>query len=298
MKKNIICPQCGASNTSENIFCSECGTPLKQESAPKGEPKTVTNRRVKHSKPIKKIIGSICVGLLVVAGGVTAVVIYHNEQIQNQKTAEHQKLLSIQASKEKEQSSSSLSEYKKLQNVAISSVDKAYNTKSSDDISSAQDVISKLKKSDQSSLSERLKNLTDQISKENETTSKSSSEDNTTTSSQEQINQPPILKKEYKASGNILRFYPNPVGQADGVYRIDTANDDGTANMGMWRAYKQVGNIIYDSTDGNPISAGDINGGEQNAVFQTDGPSARYNITIDPQSGNIQIGGATFVPTN
>ncbi|MDN6363741.1 MAG: zinc ribbon domain-containing protein, partial [Tetragenococcus koreensis] len=247
MKKNIICPQCGTSNTSENIFCSECGTPLKQESPPKGEPKTVTNRRVNHSKPIKKIIGSICVGLLVVAGGVTAVVIYHNEQIQNQKTAEHQKLLSIQASKEKEQSSSSLSEYKKLQNVAISSVDKAYNTKSSDDISSAQDAISKLKKSDQSSLSERLKNLTDQISKENETTSKSSSEENTTTSSQEQTNQPPILKKEYKASGNILRFYPNPVGQADGVYRIDTANDDGTANMGMWSAYKQVGNIIYDS---------------------------------------------------
>ncbi len=61
MKKNIICPQCGASNMSENIFCSECGTPLKQESAPKGEPKTVTNRRVNHSKPIKKIIGSICV---------------------------------------------------------------------------------------------------------------------------------------------------------------------------------------------------------------------------------------------
>src|SRR5574337_1217752 len=82
MKKNIICPQCGTSNTSENIFCSECGTPLKQESPPKGEPKTVTNRRVNHSKPIKKIIGSICVGLLVVAGGVTAVVIYHNEQIQ------------------------------------------------------------------------------------------------------------------------------------------------------------------------------------------------------------------------
>ena len=107
-----------------------------------------------------------------------------------------------------------------------------------------------------------------------------------------------ILKKEYKASGYILRFYPNSVGQADGVYRIDTINVDGTTNMGMWSAYKQVGNIIYDSIDGTPISAGDINGGEKKAVFRTEGPSARYYITIDPQSGNIQIGGATFVPTN
>ncbi|MGO3593970.1 MAG: hypothetical protein ACTIOE_07855 [Lactococcus lactis] len=147
--------------------------------------------------------------------------------------------------------------------------------------------MKKLDSEDRSALSERLKNLTDQISKE-------SSEKTTTMSSQEQTAQTPNLKTKYKAAGNTLIFHPNPVGQADGVYRIDTEKDDGTVNMGTWRPYKQVGIFIYDSTNG-PISAGDINGGEQNAVFQTQGT---FNIAIDPQSGNIQIGGATFVPEN
>ena len=186
MTQKSYCNNCGSSNTLEDSFCSECGAPLNQGKPTTGEAKTITNRRVNHSKPIKKIIGSICVGLLVVAAGITAVVIYHNEQTQSQETTAHEKFLSSQASQEKKQISSSLSDYKKLQNLAIDSVDKAFNTKSSADISSAQDVISKLRKSDQAALSQRLKNLTDQISKEDDQTissSSSSSKTNPQTSS-------------------------------------------------------------------------------------------------------------------
>ncbi|MDU0406854.1 hypothetical protein ML8HA_02686 [Lactococcus lactis] len=90
MTQKSYCNNCGSSNTLEDSFCSECGAPLNQGKPTTGEAKTITNRRVNHSKPIKKIIGSICVGLLVVAAGVTAVVIYHNEQTQSQETTAHE----------------------------------------------------------------------------------------------------------------------------------------------------------------------------------------------------------------
>lgn len=285
MTQGLYCNNCGSLNDLENIFCSECGVYLNKGMVPPTKPEKTRNNKVKHSKSIRKLILICGACLIVLASGASSLVIYHNEQIKNQKKTDLKTALSNHSQKQK---SSNLSSYKNLQNLAVTAVDKAYTTKSSEDIYSAQEAVKKLDSEDRSALSERLKNLTDQISKE-------SSEKTTTMSSQEQTAQTPNLKTKYKAAGNSLIFYPNPVGQADGVYRIDTENDDGTVNMGTWRPYKQVGNNIYDSTNGVSISAGDINVGEQNAVFQTTGI---FNITIDTQSGNIQIGGETFVPEN
>ena len=54
MTQKSYCNNCGSSNTLEDSFCSECGAPLNQGKPTTGEAKTITNRRVNHSKPIKK----------------------------------------------------------------------------------------------------------------------------------------------------------------------------------------------------------------------------------------------------
>ena len=102
-----------------------------------------------------------------------------------------------------------------------------------------------------------------------------------------------ILKKRYKSTnGDTLIFMSNPIGEADGVYRIDIMSGNGMAKMGMFRAYKQQGNIIYEAPEAIPAAS--IEEGEKVAEFTIGGG---YNISIEPETGDVIVGGMRFIPT-